>query len=286
VANGGARKRALKAIPESFWTKDGRRRKLWDQSTRMMKAREKNFERMARAFQMRQISDVIEKAKGKPIGTLEARNLLDVKAEAKLYLKTFRGWYEDHAIRAGEAGLRATKRELFDDTEEKGVISTKATPQKWSFKLSAAQEEKLMQMVFNSGTKVAETTIDIIYDSLHSSMSENATTEQWTQQIWEQVDDFSPARARLWATTESTKVENWGELEGYKEAEFVEKKGWNCSFLDTSREDHMNADGQEQLLDDDFEVGGESLAFPGDPRGTAGNVCNCRCSQYPVVEEL
>jgi hypothetical protein len=31
-------------------------------------------------------------------------------------------------------------------------------------------------------------------------------------------------------------------------------------------------------IDDFFDVGGEKLKYPGDPRGSAGNVIQCRCA--------
>lgn len=33
-----------------------------------------------------------------------------------------------------------------------------------------------------------------------------------------------------------------------------------------------------------WQVGGESLRFPGDPRGRPSNIINCRCSAQPVIE--
>jgi hypothetical protein len=56
--------------------------------------------------------------------------------------------------------------------------------------------------------------------------------------------------------------------------------------LPTSREAHLAADGQEVDLNDDFVVDGQQMEYPGDPRGDAGNTCNCICTTYPVVKEL
>ena len=39
-------------------------------------------------------------------------------------------------------------------------------------------------------------------------------------------------------------------------------------------------------LDADFFVGGESLRYPGDPKGRADNVCNCHCNNWPVLKEV
>lgn len=37
---------------------------------------------------------------------------------------------------------------------------------------------------------------------------------------------------------------------------------------------------------DKFNVGGELLAFPGDPEGKPGNIINCRCIMVPFVQDL
>lgn len=50
-----------------------------------------------------------------------------------------------------------------------------------------------------------------------------------------------------------------------------------------TRPTHVEADGQRRPLHSPFRVGGASLLFPGDPRGPAGEIINCRCSLLPVL---
>ena len=54
-------------------------------------------------------------------------------------------------------------------------------------------------------------------------------------------------------------------------------KRWVTMHDDRVREGHALADGQEVPLGSPFVVDGEYLQYPGDPRGSAGNVVNCRC---------
>ena len=282
---------AVRAVKKSFWTENRRREALWHAHDKRARAREKTYKQIQLKYMKAQAAR-FEKALEAfdTIGQVPLGQLFDVEKEAQFYQKEFGPWYVDAAIRAGQAGLGATKGEIV--MVEEGKLLTSQTQleiwrrkgDEWTFDLTPQREEILMRMVFNSGTKVNETTVDIIYDVLQASVRENATIEHFTQQIWEQVDWMSPERARLWAETETTKVENWGTVEGYKDSEFVERKGWNCQLINTSREEHVAADGQEVKLDDAFNVGGELLAHPGDPAGSAWNVCNCRCSTYPVVE--
>lgn len=52
---------------------------------------------------------------------------------------------------------------------------------------------------------------------------------------------------------------------------------WTTVGDDRVRDDHLFAEGQEQRPGEPFDVGGESLLYPGDPDGSDENVMNCRC---------
>jgi len=41
--------------------------------------------------------------------------------------------------------------------------------------------------------------------------------------------------------------------------------------------DHWVVDGQKRKQNEPFDVSGENLDYPGDPKGSAGNIINCRC---------
>jgi hypothetical protein len=81
-------------------------------------------------------------------------------------------------------------------------------------------------------------------------------------------------------------IENAGNLDGFKENEFVNRKMWLCSFVDLSRDAHKEADGQEVGIDDPFRVGADLMDYPLDRSHNpeAGNVVNCLCAIAPVVE--
>jgi len=273
-----------KALPQgkSFWAAPERKERLWKAFEGRVKAREKSFEPIAKAYLRRQAEDVKKRAaRAGSLAELQAADLLDLKAEAKAYVKAFWPWYRDHFIRAGNAGMKASKGELFNDAEFKAD-----DPTSWVFEMTPEQEAILREMVFESGTEVNKTALEEIFKVIKDANAGNLTVDEFAQQIYEKLSDFSPWRARLWARTESAKVDNFGQVQGYKETEFVEKKGWMCSFVPESREAHMAADGQEVGLDEDFVLkNGTRLAYPGDPAGDPGDVCNCLCGTYPVVGE-
>jgi hypothetical protein len=54
-------------------------------------------------------------------------------------------------------------------------------------------------------------------------------------------------------------------------------KVWMTQRDSKVRSGHKDAHGQEVLNNENFDVDGESLRFPGDPLGSPGNTINCRC---------
>jgi hypothetical protein len=66
------------------------------------------------------------------------------------------------------------------------------------------------------------------------------------------------------------------------------QKEWNATLDARTRPEHAAAHGQRVPVDKPFTVGGEQLMYPNDPRGSAGNVINCRCVMlpwHPMFEE-
>lgn len=59
---------------------------------------------------------------------------------------------------------------------------------------------------------------------------------------------------------------------------------WCCAFVPASRQSHMDADGQRQNAGVPFDIGGESLYYPGDPAGSDEETANCLC--WLEVENL
>jgi hypothetical protein len=55
------------------------------------------------------------------------------------------------------------------------------------------------------------------------------------------------------------------------------EKEWVAILDNVTRADHAAADGQIVGVDDFYSVGGESLLYPRDPRGSISNIINCRC---------
>lgn len=100
--------------------------------------------------------------------------------------------------------------------------------------------------------------------------------------------DRWPNRAWTVARTETIGAVNAGifrsaQLEADQRGDVAPFKQWISTDDKRTRPSHVEADQQRTLLSEPFRVGGAPLLFPGDPRGPAGEVINCRCSMLPVV---
>ncbi len=87
------------------------------------------------------------------------------------------------------------------------------------------------------------------------------------------------------ARTETIRASNKGAYELYKDNN-VDEQEWVSTSDNRTRPEHLEANGQVRKLDEPFDVGGEKLMFPGDPAGSPGNTCQCRCTTVPVIKEI
>lgn len=97
-----------------------------------------------------------------------------------------------------------------------------------------------------------------------------------------------PRRAVTVARTETIAAVNAGvyrsaQLEAERRGDPAPFKQWISTEDTRTRPTHVTADKQRTLLTEPFRVGGAQLLFPGDPRGPAQEVINCRCTMLPVV---
>lgn len=100
--------------------------------------------------------------------------------------------------------------------------------------------------------------------------------------------EYWPNRARTVARTETMAAVNAGAYAGaLRDAEErgdpAPFKVWLATDDTRTRPTHHEADGQRTLLTEPFRVGGAQLLYPGDPRGPAQEVINCRCTFLPIT---
>jgi hypothetical protein len=98
----------------------------------------------------------------------------------------------------------------------------------------------------------------------------------------------TPARSELISSQNIGLAESWArqtEAQLIDDAALVSAQGqpisvvksWQAILDSRTRPEHVEADNQEVGVNDSFTVAGESLKYPRDPNGSAGNTINCRC---------
>ncbi len=106
--------------------------------------------------------------------------------------------------------------------------------------------------------------------------------------IQERISAYFVGRKSDWQTeriarTTMNASTNFGSLEAWKQSQVVSSHVWISALTPRTRDWHADAHGQTRLLSEMFEVGGERLAHPGDPNGSAENIINCLCTTFPIV---
>lgn len=273
----------------SFWQTPEKKKVLWESFMKRLASKERAMVPRALAYLKRQAKEVAERiAKYDSVNAVRVREVFDKTAERKRYEKDFKTFYLEAFKRAGDAGLDATRGKIYISPEERLVKAEDDD----AFRVLHEHQLRIKTILFDAGIKINDTAWDDIVDFIDKARAESWTIEQLTQEIKAKLDDLSVSRSRLISHTEMNDIENWGQVEGYKQNEYIEYKGWLCSMLPTSREAHIEADRRYSdnpiPLDDSFEVDGETLDYPGD-RGSgasAGNVCECKCTTYPAVKPI
>ena len=95
-------------------------------------------------------------------------------------------------------------------------------------------------------------------------------------------------KMRTFARTAMTGAQNSGRqttLENAKGLGIKLKKEWMATLDNHTRINHILLDGQKVNTDDDFEVDGLKIRYPGDPQAVPAMTYNCRCTMVGDIED-
>lgn len=126
---------------------------------------------------------------------------------------------------------------------------------------------------------IADTTRERIRNAITRSIEDRDS--RGIAGVVQDVAGMSPARAETIARTEGHTASMVGQAESMdslsEELDIKMVKVWIATSDDRTRQTHSDADGQRVGQHESFDVGGESLDFPGDPNGSPEEIINCRC---------
>lgn len=133
---------------------------------------------------------------------------------------------------------------------------------------------------------ITDTTIKQIEKVLIQANNEGWGVDRTVREL--KSTPITRMRAELITRTETTRASNAGAMIAAADYGFVVQKEWVSAMDDRTRRiprdqyDHLTMDGVRVDYDGLFIVPStktiDAMDFPGDPRASAGNVCNCRCT--------
>lgn len=126
-------------------------------------------------------------------------------------------------------------------------------------------------------TAVNKTTAKELRRELAESAEAGETISEAVERVREVFGDRRDNAITI-ARTETVSAYNFASISAWKQSGQVGAKQWLTAEDDAVRDWHREVDGKSVPLDASFSVGPDQLDFPGDPRGSAGNIINCRCT--------
>jgi hypothetical protein len=132
--------------------------------------------------------------------------------------------------------------------------------------------------------------MDTIMQEVRLSLAEgvglNESLSELGARVSEKLDQAEQGRVLTIARTETVSAFNFAGVEAWRQSGDVEQLEWLSARDSAVRETHAEADGQVTGINGEgFDVGGETLEYPGDPSGSPEETINCRCVALPVVSD-
>lgn len=123
-------------------------------------------------------------------------------------------------------------------------------------------------------------------EQIQSTAMQGILQGESVPQIAERISDITNQDAKAtirYTRTMMTGAENAGRVDSYVRAENMGIKleqQWLATLDERTRESHRKMDGEHKPVGELFSNG---CRFPGDPKGLAAEIWNCRCTLIPML---
>lgn len=134
--------------------------------------------------------------------------------------------------------------------------------------------------------EIQQGTIDLITSAITEAMKEGLGADAMAKRLRETFSGMSKVRSVAIARTETTGAYNSGHSLAYvelAESGFDIKQEWLSIIDNTTRQSHIDANGQIVGPAESFTIGGSSARYPGDAALPAKERVHCRCTTAIVV---
>jgi hypothetical protein len=136
--------------------------------------------------------------------------------------------------------------------------------------------------------KVNKTTKKLVKLMVSKGLEEGLSNRDIAKNIFNNSTAITRRRALVIAKTETHTMAVKSIDESVRASRFKMQREWVAAFDDRTRRrsqggfEHLSkfpagANGERVGMDDLFHGTGETLRYPGDPNGSAGNIIHCRC---------
>ncbi len=230
--------------------------------------------------QRRLVIAAIENAPGIDSVLGAAAKAVSVEAFAPVYALAWKATMDRFGLRV-LAGLKGTHRHVLERkaVDEDAVIDL----------FTNAAEAYAEQIVPARIAGVTETTRTAVTSAVTTGIREGQTIPEIAKAVDDAFGGMAGNRAMTIARTEVLGASGAGGQIMAQSTGLPLAKEWIAARDSRTRQitrgddfDHALCDGQKVALDEPFAVPGrqgpEALQFPGDPRGSAENIINCRCT--------
>lgn len=158
----------------------------------------------------------------------------------------------------------------YQEFDGKKKLEAKKKAEKW-----AKEYREAIAGILNTSTK--EMVWNLVYRILRNNLASEIgkVLDLIKEQIIKLIQEVK-RRARTIAQTEAIKAANTARYYAAILAG-MNKKTWRTVGDNKVRDWHRAANGQTVPILGSFTVHGESLRYPGDPKGAVGNIIRCRC---------
>ena len=236
---------------------EGVRRLYWKMMIKRMDNREKKFDKALKEYFNGQRDRIIEQlapAKMRYFRKAQMDELLRIELEVKI-------------------GKRQFVPLVTELLKQAGIDAMELAGSTYEFNLTAEIQSWIENRADIFLRTINETTLEKLSAEFAASLIAEEGREALINRIQETYGGIKKSRAGLIARTEVHNSTQYGTMEGYKQGGLTTKI-WVAVLDSATRDTHAMVDGEEKPLNVPFSNG---LMFPGDPRGPAGEVINCRC---------
>lgn len=269
--------------------RDEWKNKLWTNFDQKAKSKEASFVTAVKKIAKKQNGDIKQCIKDlKEVNSATINNLCNDYFQKSCDEAVKRGlapcWLE--SLQAGRDNAHLALKGKKEITEIDDVTITNELFNKWVERYGLLKSEELNQTSKKRLLKALRKTMS---ESIDAGDGLEVMKNKLQESAKGVFSELSETRSYLIARTETGASVNMGQLATYQ-ATGIEQKEWIATLDDRTRDSHIVMDGQIADIDMTFDVpnetdgGVDAMLYPSDPNGSAGNVCNCRCTVAPVVK--